>query len=105
MCYSLSEGLDDEVLLLYALMVALAPVTAAGKPSRPAESQVGFWVLSALRLRCCQKIVSIYMTDRLCCCALIVYLQLVLTLRNELMFALSGWQRNLLPLCPPLPQY
>lgn len=42
MCCSLSDGLDDEVLLPYALMVALAPVTAAGKPSRPAGLQVGF---------------------------------------------------------------
>ncbi len=42
MCYSLSEGLDDQVLLPYALMVVLAPMTAAGKPSRPAGLQVGF---------------------------------------------------------------
>lgn len=42
MCCSLSDGLDYEVLLPYALMVALAPVTAAGKPSRPAGLQVGF---------------------------------------------------------------
>ncbi|KAL0052408.1 hypothetical protein WJX82_001643 [Trebouxia sp. C0006] len=39
--HSLSDGLDDEVLLPYALMVALAPVTAAGKPSRPAGLQAG----------------------------------------------------------------
>ncbi len=42
MCYSLSEDLDDQVLLPYALMVVLAPMTAAGKPSRPAGLQVSF---------------------------------------------------------------
>ena len=43
LCCSLSDGLDDEAVLPYALMVALAPVTAAGKPSRPAGLQVGFF--------------------------------------------------------------
>ncbi len=42
MCYSLSEDLDDQVLLPYALMVVLAPMNAAGKPSRPAGLQVSF---------------------------------------------------------------
>ncbi|KAL0036594.1 hypothetical protein WJX79_002032 [Trebouxia sp. C0005] len=39
--HSLSKGLDDQVLLPYALMVVLAPMSAAGKPPRPAGLQAG----------------------------------------------------------------
>ena len=40
MCCSLSEEIDDEILLPYALMVVLAPMTAAEKPCRPPGLQV-----------------------------------------------------------------
>ena len=39
-CYSLSEEIDDQILLPYALMVVLAPMTAAEKPRRPPGLQV-----------------------------------------------------------------
>ena len=41
MCCSLGEEIDDETLLPYALMVDLAPMTAAEKPCRPPGLQVG----------------------------------------------------------------
>lgn len=39
--HSLSEEIDDEILLPYALMVDLAPMTAAEKPCRPPGLQAG----------------------------------------------------------------